>query len=86
MTWTLTGATVAGVLAVYVPSAPRTVSGGDSGTTTCLCLRHMQPITEKHIVLSRPSYRDAVHFPSLKHVFTLFYSVFKQYSCYLQFT
>lgn len=32
LTWTLTGATVAGVLAVYVPCAPRTVPGGDSGT------------------------------------------------------
>ncbi|KAI7804501.1 transmembrane protein 260 isoform X1 [Triplophysa rosa] len=31
LTWTLTGATVAGVLAVYVPCAPRTVPGGDSG-------------------------------------------------------
>lgn len=31
LTWTLTGATVAGVLAVYVPSALRTVPGGDSG-------------------------------------------------------
>ncbi|XP_065144678.1 protein O-mannosyl-transferase TMEM260 isoform X2 [Paramisgurnus dabryanus] len=31
LTWTLTGATVAGVLALYVPCAPRTVPGGDSG-------------------------------------------------------
>ncbi|XP_067223834.1 protein O-mannosyl-transferase TMEM260 isoform X3 [Chanodichthys erythropterus] len=31
LTWTLTGATVACVLAVYVASAPRAVPGGDSG-------------------------------------------------------
>ncbi len=55
LTWTLTGATVACVLAVYVASAPRAVSGGDSGRTAvshmCLCLYHMQPITEQHIVI-----------------------------------
>lgn len=52
LTWTLTGATVACVLALYVPCAPRTVPGGDSGTTSlhhmCLLLRQMQPITKKH--------------------------------------
>ncbi|XP_037397801.1 transmembrane protein 260 isoform X2 [Pygocentrus nattereri] len=36
--WTLTGATVATVTALYLPSVPRTVPGGDSGeliTTAC---------------------------------------------------
>lgn len=51
LTWTLTGATVACVLAVYVASAPRAVPGGDSGRTPvshmCLCLYHTQPITEQ---------------------------------------
>lgn len=60
LTWTLTGATVACVLAVYVASAPRAVPGGDSGRTPvshmCLCLYHMQPITEQHMVLSHTPY------------------------------
>lgn len=58
-TWILTGATVAGVSALYVGCAPRAVPGGDSGiqqSVMCLCLYHMQPITEQHTVISYTLY------------------------------
>lgn len=54
------------VLSVYVASAPRAVPGGDSGRTAvshmCLCLYHMQPITEQQIVISHSTPYDTTLF------------------------
>ncbi|ROL51952.1 hypothetical protein DPX16_19471 [Anabarilius grahami] len=47
LTWTLTGATMACVLAVYVASAPRAVPGGDSEGLAVVYVRVRHTATDE---------------------------------------